>query len=161
MNELKKYWIAIPVMVLFAICIFTNPIYCALLMGSILLIFSLQGILFILKVQRVGIKRQGELKGFKTDSDGDKIPIIEFETQDGERISGKPYVTGSGYVSGIRLQEHPHTYVTISHLPNSPEKFMIISKVGPNYFNLALFALIGITLITLTILQLSGFINLF
>lgn len=160
LDLIKKYWYV--VMVLFAVFMFTIPVVCALILGGIIAFVSVEGVLFLNKVQKGGIQTQGEILGFESDEDGYKTPIIKFKTKDGDIIEGSPYVGVSTSLSKFRKYENKmHVPVPILFIPDHPKKFVVVSNEGYNYATLIFFIAAGTLLIVLGVCQLVGIINLF
>ena len=141
---------------------FTEPALCALLLGGLLIVVSILGILFLKKIHRFGERTQGHLIHFVVDSDGDRTPIIRFETNNRMVVEGKPYVYSSASFATLHFNRaKKHIPVPLLYLPESPKKFIIDNKTGFDYSTLTFFGLVGVTFLVLGILELTGVINLF
>lgn len=139
---------------------FIEPSFCLFILGGLFVFICIEGVLFLNRIQLVGIRRQGKIIGFESDHDGYNTPIIEFETLEGEIIEDKPYVSISTSLSRFRSYKNKiQKPVPILYMPNSPKKFVIESNEGYYYTALIFFGLIGTVLIVLGVCELMGIVN--
>ncbi|MES2800619.1 MAG: DUF3592 domain-containing protein [Bacteroidota bacterium] len=160
MKYLVKYWFVI--IGIFAVFMFIEQAICLLILGSLFLFLPIGAILFLKNLENYGLESRGIILEYKSDYEGYKTPIIEFYTTKNELIKDKPYVYGSTTLSGLRLyKKNINSTVIVCYDPNNPEKFVIKEDNTFNYFIFLIFAILGIGVTSLSILELIGVTNLF
>ncbi len=160
MELIRKYWIVI--VIAFAVCMYFFPPGCFLILGSIFTFISLKAIQFLNQIQKTGIRTRGEIIRFENNGDGDRYPIVEFTTEDGERIENKPYISSSSYLGPIRFNKRSQNRpVRVLYSQDNPERFVLETSEGHDYFTFVIFLVIGLGFSTSGILEITGVINLF
>lgn len=159
MKHLVKYWFIIIGM--FAVFMFVEKAICLLILGSLFLFLSIGAILFLKHLEKYGLESRGTILEYKSDHEGYKTPIIEFYTRKNEVIKDKPYVYGSTNLSGLRLgKKNTNTTVIVCYDPNNPKRFVIKEDNTFNYFVFLIFAILGIGVTSLSIIEFFGATNL-
>jgi hypothetical protein len=159
MNFIAKYWLVI--VVVFGVCIFIKPPLCFLLLGVLIVYMSLEAIIFLNKMATKGIACTGIIIEYQSDSDGDKIPLVEFTTIAGDLISGNPYVSASTSLSKVKAAKGSiQDTVSILYDPKDPKKFEVVNDRRNNYAILILFLLLGLLSLLLGTCTLLGYIRI-
>ena len=160
MSDIKKiYWI--PFFIAFAISMFTEPAFCALLLGSAGFCIGIYGFIFLKRLREKGTTCTGKILTHERSSDGYKTPVIEFTPSNGDPVSGTPYIYASTDLSKIRsYKKQIDQEVLVLYDPDDPKKFVLPSEKGFNYFFLVIVILFGTIFITVGICSLLGYIKL-
>jgi hypothetical protein len=158
MEQIKKYWYFI--VALFIFCMFYKPIFCFLLLGMILIFFSVNSLTFFDFINKNGIKTNGKILSYEKDEDGHKTPIVEFKTLDGKLIVKKPHYYASTDFSIVKsYQNNINKIVEIVYSPKKPEMFIIETEKKFNYGSVIFMIVIGLIFLCFTIGKIMGIIN--
>jgi hypothetical protein len=127
------------------------------MLGVIFLTGGIFSALFFKRLKHKGIRCSGKIASYQTDEQGNKVPIVEFTTTNGETIKKKP----SGFVStnSSRFQQLIDKNVEVLYNPDNPTKFIIENEEGILYTAMKIFICIGILLIGLGICVFLGYIH--
>lgn len=159
MEFIKKYWLVI--VATFGLCMFIKPAFCFIILGSLVSYMGLTSILFINKIGNIGIEWTGNIIDYESDSDGHKIPVIEFTTIAGEEIKEKPFIYSSTDLSKIRSYKNfINNSVPILYDPDDPRKFVLKDEEGFNYIVFVISILAGLFFVGLGICWLLGYIKM-
>ena len=159
MNFIKKY--AVLIVIAFVICIFIKPALCFLILGSLVSCVGFATIIFLQKIKKRGTHWTGKIVEYQSDSDGYKIPLIEFTTITGEVVRAKPFVYASTDLSKFRTySKFVDQTVPIVYDPDNPQRFVLKNEEGFNYFIFILLILAGLFFVGLSIAWLVGYINM-
>lgn len=160
MELVKQYWYVI--VAIFVFFMFYEQAGSAITLGSTLVYLCVDGIIFLRIIKKTGSRTEAKVIGYETDHDGDKTPVLEFKTSEGNIIEGKPYISISANLSGFRLNsKKKYIPVPILYLPNDPNKFVIENSEGSNYGALVFFIIAGAALAIFGICELAGIIDVF
>lgn len=142
--------------ILFVALSFYNILICLLLLGLLFLIYSIAGYIFLDNIHKNGIESIGKIVSYKSDEEGHKTPIIEYQTADGKNFRGEPFIHGSSDFDkfGPYLQTI-NTKIAILYSVKSPENFVIKERKS-NSAILIIFSLIGFALIGYSVISLIG-----
>lgn len=144
----------------FVFSMYYKPVFCFLLIGTLSVFYVIHYALFLNKIKKHGKEVIGKILSYETDHKGYKIPLVEFEVNE-QIISKKPYYYSSTDLSKIKsYKQNINKSFPILYDPNNPEKFIIKSEKGFNYFSLTLFGIAGIIFILIGIAQLFNLINI-
>ena len=159
MKFFKKYMLVI--FVAFGISMFIEPAFCMLILGFIVLYSSLEAIVFLEKIKRVGIKTRGIITSYEKDNEGTITLIVEFTPAGGEVIKEEPFITSLSDVEHINpYTEIAGTEVSVLYHPEDPKRFMLTGKKDWEYLTSIFAILIGLGFLTAGISSLLGFIEL-
>ncbi len=151
MDLIKKYWVA--VVVAFWVCIFTKPILCFLILGTLLAYSGFAAVIFLKKISKTGIDSTGNITEYQTERNRYKTPIIEFTTMTGDVIKEKPVVYAPTDISKIRTYSNSvGQTVSVLYDPNDPKKFVLKNEERFNYIVSIFFILAGLLFAGLSIL---------
>jgi hypothetical protein len=159
MEYIKKYWIVI--VIAFFLCMFISIAACLLILGSLILYFSLASLKKQAQLSKTGMTAIGKIRSYISDSDGDRTPIIEFITADGTRINKQPFIYTS--TDADKFQSYKtliDTDVKVLYNPLKPEEFVIANEKPWNDLILVLFAIASLIVIGVAIADFGGFIKL-
>lgn len=154
MKYIKKYGAII--VIVFVFFMFIKPLVCGLILGSLVLYIMIEAIIFLEKIKKKGVVSTGKIIDFESDSDGDKIAIVEYKVGN-ELITGTPFVPTLKDLSYIKKIDED---VSILHDPKYPEKFILTDYTSFNYFIYLIFIFAGLTFIFLSIFGLLGYIEI-
>lgn len=153
MKLFDKYWIAI--IVIFVFFIFFKPVICYLIFGFILSYFGINSFILLEKLDTNGIKCKGKILSFESDNEGYKTPVVEFNTLEGELITGKPVLHTSTDIDKIRSYNgEVNTEVIILYQHEDPQNFILMDGQDLNYSSSILFSFTGLAFIIYTIYRL-------
>jgi hypothetical protein len=154
----KKYWTYI--IIVFVIFILLEPILNLLLIGGLVLFFSLEYLVTIEKLKKNGKEQTGKYLHFEVDGEeGHKTPTIEFITHTGNIVKEQPYYYASTDLSKIKSYNNKiGKPVTIIYDSENPEKFILKKEKNFNYFSLFLMIFIGLMFIVFGTLGILGII---
>jgi len=160
MSSIKKnYWIGI--VVIFSVSMFIKPALCFLILGSLILYFSLESILFLRKVTKNGIEWTGKIIKYQIERGGYKTPLIEFTTMTGELIREQPHVYTATDLSKFRTYKNSIDQpVPILYDPDDPKKFVLKNESPLNYVTSVISILAGLFFVGLSISSFLGYIKL-
>jgi hypothetical protein len=158
MKNIEKYWLYI--FIAFVIAMFIKPIFCALILGSLLFSIGIMTISFLRKIHKSGVECTGTILSYESDDEGYKTPIVEFVTSTGEKVSEKPFVYASSDLSKLRAyKDMINQNVIIIYDPDNPRQFVLKDEKEFNYFVLILCVLGGLFFIGLFVGNLLGYVQ--
>ena len=159
MKYIGKYWLYI--CILFVIAMITKPIFCAFIIGSLILYIGNAALTFLRKINKNGIECTGTILTYQSDNEGYKTPIVEFTTETGDIISEKPFIYASSDLSKIRTYKNMiNQSVTILYDPDNPKEFVLSNERKFNYLIFVLFILTGLFFIGLGLSSILGYIKI-
>ncbi|WP_299676790.1 DUF3592 domain-containing protein [uncultured Dokdonia sp.] len=161
MELLNKKEYSIPIFILFVFFMFYKPVVCFLILGSLTTLIGIKSWIFIVNIQKNGIKSIGKILSYESDEDGHKTPTIEFKTKKGNQIKKKPYYYASTDLSKIKTYKNKiNESVSVLYDKKNPEKFVIETERDFNYFSLILIILVGVVFLTVGTLSLLEIIQI-
>ena len=161
MELLNKKEYAIPIFIVFVFFMFYKPVICFFILGSLATLIGIKSWIFIVDIQKNGIKSIGKILSYESDEDGHKTPTIEFKTKSGNQIKKKPYYYASTDLSKIRTYKNKiNESVSVLYDKENPEKFVIGTELNFNYFSLILIILVGVVFLTVGTLSLLRVIQI-
>ncbi len=144
----------------FVFFMFYKPIYCFLLLGTLIILFVIKFSLFLNKINKIGKEVDGKIISYEIEDEGHKSPLVEFEVS-GKKIIKKPYYYSSTDLSKFKTyRNNIEKSIPIIYIPNNPEKFIIKTEKGFNYFTLILSTIVGVIFILIGFAQLFNFIKI-
>lgn len=159
MKNIKKYGLII--VVLFVFFMFYKPIFCSLILGTLVFYYGINSLIFLNYIKKNGIESLGEILLYESDEDGYKTPIIEFKTLKGELIKQKPYYYASTDFSIFRTYKNDiNKKITVLYSEENPKKFVIKTEKDFNIGSVILMIIIGLFFLGLSIGNLLEFINI-
>lgn len=130
-----------------------------LMVGSLVFYKSLKCFLFLNEIKSEGLKSKGKILSFKSDEDGYKIPIIEFETNDGVVVKGQPYYYVTSDSSFFQsFSSSIGKSIVVIYSPTCEDRFVIESEQSFNYLSLFFGIFISLIFIGISLASLFGFI---
>lgn len=158
METIKKYQIVI-VLTMVALA-YIKPPLCFVLTGSITFYLGLTSIKLLKKLRISGIERTGKITEIVENSDGHKMPFIEFTAMTGEAIKGKPFVFTTTNSSILKTNKYqPNQSVQIVYDADEPKKFVLSNEEASNDLVFKIFMIVGLLFIGLGICWLLGYIK--
>lgn len=155
--NIKYQWL---ILIAFLFFMFYKPIFCFLLLGLLIVFYVIQSSIFLNQINKKGEETIGKITSYLTESEGYKTPLVEFEIN-GEKILKKPYYYSSSDLSKFKTyRKNINKSITIVYIPNNPEKFIIKSEKGFNYFSLIFSAIVGLGFILISLANLFNFIKI-
>ncbi len=140
--------------------LFIKAILCMLMLGLLIVLIGIEISLSLKKIQVNGIKSVGKIVGYNTDSDGDKTPIVEFLTINGELINASPLVyTSVNLIEVFTLNRMINKSVSILYDSEEPKRFIFMNENGNNYFTIFIIILVGLAFAILSVCNLLGYIK--
>ena len=116
--------------------------------------------IFLNQINKKGEETIGKITSYLTESEEYKTPLVEFEIN-GKKILKKPYYYSSSDLSKFKTyRKNINKSITIVYIPNNPEKFIIKSEKGFNYFSLIFSAIVGLGFILISLANLFNFIKI-
>jgi hypothetical protein len=159
MDWVKKY--SILFIILFAASAFIEPALCFLLLGAFIAYWGFSTISYQKRLSNTGIDVEGKIVGYKSDRDGDKTPVIEFLSLQGDIIKGTPFVYLSTYLNKTEARNNPIDLpVPVLYDPADPEKFILRNEKGFNTVIFVMFIVVGLAFIGVGLGSLLGYIKL-
>lgn len=144
----------------FVFFMFYQPIFCLLLVGTLMVVYALHYSLFLYNINKYGKEIEGKMKAHKTEEEDYKTPLVEFEIN-GTQILKKPYYYTSTDLSKFKTYKSKiDKPIPIVYLPNNPEKFIIKRDKGLIYLSLIFLCIIGLAFILICLAQLFHVINI-
>lgn len=138
-----------------------KPVFCFLILGVIFLIYGVCIIIFFNHLKKHGIESNGRILSYQQDEDNHKIPIIEFETIQGNSVTKKPFYYASTHLSiFISYKKNINKVVKVLYSPKNPENFVIKSEENFSYGSIVLMIFIGLLFSGLAIADILGAINI-
>ena len=139
---------------------FYKPIFCFLLLGTLIVLYVIHYSLFLNNINRHGNEIIGKILSYEIEYEGYKTPLVEFEIN-GKTILKKPHYYSSTDLSKLKTYRNKiDKSIPIICDSNDPEKFIIKGEKGFNYFSLVFFAIIGLIFIFISLAQLFNFIRI-
>ena len=86
---INKY--AVPIFLLFLAGVFFAPGIAALLFGLLCALLAMEMRSTLRNLCKSGAEAIAKIERFESDSNGDPIPVMSFETSDGIHVKGRPY----------------------------------------------------------------------
>lgn len=159
-KHIKKYWAVI--FGAFVFFMFFKIAVCILILGLVFFAMGLSSILFLNKVQKHGIRCTGKILSFETDSDGDKIPVVQFIVEGSrEMITKRPALYTQTDLSKLRSYgKEINKEVSILYDPDDPAQFVLAGKMPSNYVIFAVFMLAGMAALVASAGSLMGYFNI-
>lgn len=154
MKNLEQYWVII--VPIFILSLIIQPAICFLIFGLLISFISIKGILLMQRINKSGIQCVGEIVHYDTDNDGDKIPVVEFKTIEGQIITKKPTFFVSTDLGNLRTF---NKRILIVYDSLDPEQFIIDGEEGGNYIFVVLFLLAGLFFCIISICGITGYIE--
>ncbi|AEA44562.1 DUF3592 domain-containing protein [Fluviicola taffensis] len=159
MKSLEKYWVGI--VIIFGLFMFIKPTICLFILGGLISYVSGSGFAFIRKINRIGITGTGKIIRYESDSEGSKMPIVEFITNSGELIQERPYIYSTSDLSKFRTyKKRINQSFPILYDPKNSKHFVFVNENKFNLFLTVIFGLLGIGMISLGICNLTGLVHL-
>lgn len=145
----------------FGILMFIKLALTFVLFGLLMFVLVIVSYVFLKKINESGIECTGVIVNLEIDNDDDKIPIVEYTTFAGEKITAKPYLFSTASFIGIRLyRNNINDQINIIHSPDDPKKFVIKKDEPFNYLALFVVGVVSASFFVLGILNLLGYIQL-
>jgi Protein of unknown function (DUF3592) len=112
------------------------------------------------KITRTGIECTGNLVGIETDMEGDKSPVVEFTTLNGENVRGQPFSNEAIDQSKLRSYNSSiNEEVPILYDPDKPEKFVLGYNRNVNHVIPVIFMLMGLFFVVIGMCGLLGYVK--
>ncbi|KUF40891.1 hypothetical protein [Myroides marinus] len=140
--------------------IFFAPAFCPLILGSLMVYYTVHYALFLRNISKYGKEDTGKIVSYQKGNKGYKVPLIEFEIN-GTVIVKTPYFYASTDLSKLMTySDDINKSIGIIYDPKDFEKFVIKSKSGFNNLVLLLFGMVGLLFIVIGLAQLLNVINI-
>lgn len=140
---------------------YIKPPLCFVLTGSISFYLGLSSIKLLKKLRLSGIERTGKITEIDENSDGQKMPLIEFTTMTGEAIKGKPFVLTASDLSKLNTNKYQtNQSVQIIYDADDPKKFVLTNEDASNDPIFKIFMIVGLLFIGLGFYWLLGYIKM-
>jgi hypothetical protein len=144
----------------FVFFMFYKPVICFLMLGTLLLFFAIQSLLFLIKINKNGIENHGKIVSYESDEEGYKTPIIEFQISQGKTFTGKPYFHTSSDLDKFKsYNKNINKTIKIIYNPDHPEKFIL--KDNSSNFAVILLIIAGLIFSGISIGNLLGYNDIF
>lgn len=154
----KKY--STIIIVLFVLSMIFKPVFCFLILGILVLCYSVSYLLFLNDIQKNGIESPGKIMLYESDDEGYKTPIVEFKTAEGELVQKKPYYYASSDLSKFRTYKNNlNKSVIVLYSQEKPEKFIIKSEREFNYGTIVFCFIVSLFFVLFAIGCLTGYLN--
>lgn len=119
---------SIPVFLLFLVCVLFKPALAAILFSAILAITWVDLHRSVRQIRNAGIDALAVFERYDRDADGDAVPVLVFETVEGERIEGNPLVfLSASFGMGMSRKKEAGTLMEIRYHPVDPARFLLKS----------------------------------
>ena len=142
------------------ICMFKAPEMCPIILGIVIILFSLQGIAFLSRIIVSGKIAEGKIIRYEPDGDGGSVPVIQFTSDDGRLIENKPTVGFSADPDNVFADDGDlGILVTVKYDPENQETFVLGYTSDGHQLGMFLLLFIGIALVIFGFLELFGFVN--
>ncbi|WP_316635589.1 DUF3592 domain-containing protein [uncultured Flavobacterium sp.] len=154
----KKYGIVF--VIAFVFFMFYKPVISVLLLGILLLFYTIYSISSLIQINKNGIEHHGKIVSYESDEEGYKTPIIEFQISEGKIFTGKPFFHTSSDLDKFQsYQNNINRTIKIIYNPDYPEKFIL--KGNSNYFGITLLIVVGLVFSGISIGNLLGYNDIF
>ncbi|TPG41695.1 DUF3592 domain-containing protein [Flavobacterium pectinovorum] len=159
MNLKKEY--SIIIMILFVFFMFYRPVVCFLILGTLLLYYGIDSLIFLNYISKKGIETMGKILAHESDNEGYKTPIIEFLSPEGKLLKGKPHYYAASDLSKFRTYKGDiNKNVRILYSLENPEKFVIKTEKSFNYGTIIFVIAVSLIFIGIGIGNILGFLNM-
>jgi len=149
--NIKYQWLYVIAFVFF---MFYKPIFCFLLLGTLVVFYVIQYSIFLNNINKNGKEIIGKIVSYEIEQEGYKIPLVEFEIN-GMKILKKPYYYTSTDLSKFKTYKNKiDKSIEIVYIPSDPEKFIIKSEKEFNYSSLLFSVIVGFVFIFISLAQL-------
>jgi hypothetical protein len=149
------------IVTLFAFFLFYKPIFCFLILGILLMYYSVNSLIFFDYINKKGIKTNGKILSYEKDEDSHKTPIIEFKTLEGNLITKKPHYYASTDLSIVKTyQNNINKNIEILYSPKNPELFIMEKEKKFNYGSVIFMIFGGLIFSGIAIGQIFGIIKI-
>jgi len=157
--NLKKYKYTIPIIILFAFSGYYVPPVTALIIGMLIILYSASDLYILVYMQKNGKESVGEILDIVSveGADNNIDPLIEFETNNGKKIKGIPYMYSP---EEMHYKGKLKRFVDVLYDEKHPYLFIVNNiDVAFQYFVLGFAMLIGFLIFIFGILWLFGNIH--
>jgi hypothetical protein len=145
----------IPIFLLFLAGVFFAPAISALVFSGLCALVAIEMRRTLRGLRNEGIEAIAKIERFESDSDGDPIPVMSFETSDGIHVKGRPsFVLESG-----RGDETGKEYAVL-YRPDVPTEFVRQKDEGQARIAYYLLLVLMVLIATAGIADLIGYINI-
>lgn len=159
MKYLEKYWYYI--VGLFVFCMFTKPVFCFIILGSIFFYVGLDYYRVYRVIKNYGIKTTGKILKYNRGYEGYKTPTINFSTRNGKTIETEPYFYVSSDINKFRtFKNYIEKPIDINYNPENPEEFLIENQKTINFIGIFFLIFIGFIFTTIGVLDVFGIIDM-
>jgi hypothetical protein len=156
---LEKYWYYI--VGLFAICMFTKPVFCFIILGSIFFYSGLDYYRVFRIIKNYGIRTTGKILKYTRGQKGYQTPTINFSTRNGKTIETEPYFYVSSDINKFRtFKNYIEMPIEINYNPKNPEEFLLENQKIINIIGIFVLIFIGAFFTTIGILDVFGIIDI-
>jgi len=148
----KGSWI---IVITFVFCMFYKPVFCVILFGLIGVYYTVYFLILMNDIYKNGKEIVGKIISWERDDNGGKVFLIEYEVN-GKTLVNRPcYYTSTDFSEFKNFQTDLNKSVAILCSLKKPEKFVIKSARGFNYFSLVFLSIVSLLFLFL------GFASLF
>ncbi|MBA9072442.1 hypothetical protein GGR22_000568 [Flavobacterium gossypii] len=159
MKFIEKYWVVF--IIVFAFFAFYKPALVFLQLGSLVLFMGIHYFLFLKHIGKNGIRSVGKILSYEAGNKGGKIPVIGFETLEGQYIKKQPYYYASSDIDLITsFKKNIDRPVAVLYDPLHPENFILAKEKDSNYGSLVLMVFVGTIFIIVSVSSLLGYIKI-
>lgn len=156
---INKY--GIPIFLLFLAGVFFAPGISALVFSGLCALVAIEMRRTLRGLRNEGIEAIAKIERFESDSDGDPIPVMSFETSDGIHVKGRPYhyIRPSFVLESGRGDETGKEYAVL-YRPDVPTEFVRQKDEGQARIAYYLLLVLMVLIATAGIADLIGYINI-
>lgn len=132
MRFIKKYpFLFITV---FIVTVIFKPEVCFIELGVFLVFWALSSFIIFTRIKKNGVQCVGQIVELNVDSEGGKIPTVQFTTQSGQHIKAQPFIyTATDLSKLVSSEKHYEAGMPLKYDPDSPERFILIGQAGYNF----------------------------
>ena len=159
MKLIEKY--SIYILIAFVICMFLKPIFCFLILGSLVLYSGFEELKFLKKIDELGIRTNGKILKYTRGSGSYQTPTIVFTTIDGKIIEKEPSSYSATDINKFRsFSNFIGKSINVKYNPKNPEEFLIDDERTFNTFSIYFMIFVGSVFSLVAILNIFGLISI-
>jgi len=146
-------------LIAFASAFSIKPSLGILVFSSGFLVALIYGSYKVFQIKRNGIEAKATITEIQTDNKGYQKPVLEFETHDGQKITGQPYVSSSLTMARSWSEKAGQAELKVLYNKKKPEQFIIPGYRAQNALTFSILAVFAAGLFIVGLLDFLSIIH--